>query len=110
MLTPTWETNGLAAEVRLTEAQVEKHEKVMKQVTLIELESYLDVIGSCRLKRGPASFLQSFLGEGEDISHLFTYLEQARKSCTWIEGMIFDPPEKTRMRNTLDGCVKGILT
>ena len=111
LLSPTWEFNIVAAEVGLTEAQVEKYNRAMKQVTLIELVSYLAVFGVKAIKKGPTRFLQLFLNEEEDITNLFTYLTHTRNRRTWIENMIevFDSTGPNKLQHAWDGRYEGLI-
>ena len=112
MIAPTWETTVLAAEVGLTAEQAARYDAVMKEVTLVEIVSYLAVAGVTGFKRGPVRFLQFLLGDADDIRQLFTYLVHSRNSLKWIHGMIdvFDPQGKRRMRRTLQERTTAILT
>ena len=85
LLSPTWEPNIVAAEVGLTETQIERYNQTMKKVTPIELVSYLAVFGVKPLNKGPTRFLQLLLSEEEDITNLFKYLVHTRNRRTWIE-------------------------
>ena len=111
LLAVTWTPEVVAIELRLDEAGTKAYIEAMRNVTLIELLAYYIVAGRDTVKRGPASFLELFWGEKEDLRGLFSYLVHTRNSRTWLYAMcaVFDPQNNLKMRRALEERIHAIL-